>query len=415
MHPSRFAGFVRSLQHMVGKLPIGRSPLRPCRIRGAAVALTVAVAMAALADACSSGSPITPGYHLVDVSSQASGIRNGSAKDFLAAAGCSALVGRPHKGVVRISTANGGVERYDCSGVSRLAIIHALATYRSALASDLHLTLVMAGQGEGYYYYAGDAGWCYPATETSIGPLIGLSDDGQPLYTTDGPAVTGDQPGGCYSFPVYLWDPGTGSGSGDGAADGGEGGSFGSVASNPPAPLTLPPPKNTPPTFIPIEQLLPDSTVADSLDCTVSHSDPGEDAYCKGKIPTDGDSLAILAAILRIKEKSQTCAPLGNILLALFDAGDIHIAPAGFKKTGSAPQGARGSGYVVLNPVVVRMSYPSSVGTMPDNQTQATLQWALAHEADHLLDNRAPNGDVHLPDTNRMQAPNSMACSDLPQ
>lgn len=146
-----------------------------------------------------------PGYHLDNPNASAAGARSGSAKDFMLAAGCVALTGDPHIGVVRITTPTGAVEKFDCVGLTRGRVRQAFAQYREALAKALHVTFIVSNQGG--YYYAGNASWCAPPSQTSITNIAGYAHDGTP-YDADSPVAIGAQPGTCYSWEVWLLDTG---------------------------------------------------------------------------------------------------------------------------------------------------------------------------------------------------------------
>ncbi|MEP6766690.1 MAG: hypothetical protein ABJB66_20405 [Gemmatimonadaceae bacterium] len=140
----------------------------------------------------------------------------------------------------------------------------------------------------------------------------------------------------------------------------------------------------------------------------------GQKSWCGGSVPTGENLVRVNAAIARMKALGGVCASRADRLTNYIADGRLrffanNINPLTnarpYPEGGWAPKGAGENGWISLMDTWVTNAYDTSHHAT-DNRT---LQWAMAHEADHTF------GLDHLPKVGTAAAAtqNSWSCSDL--
>jgi hypothetical protein len=218
------------------------------------------------------------------------------------------------------------------------------------------------------------------------------------LYTV----VTGWN-GYCNWVDEYAWVPS--SGGGGPPETGGPGGSPGGT--------TTVPPTLADSVFIEVGV----DAVADTTtpNCPANPTELRAYKWCHPVTMGSTDLQRINAAIQRMAGLGYVCATLAMAIdsvvqagrLHLFDPEYPHVAFGGFASTGGA-----GKGFIGLSTAWTRQAWDHDHTGLAAGE-RMTLQAALAHEADHLLNNTNPvNDEVHLPGSLVLTV-HTKACSDV--
>lgn len=175
---------------------------------------------------------------------------------------------------------------------------------------------------------------------------------------------------------------------------------------------------------VPILALDADMAATDTLNCNIAHAkDTAQYGYCNGTIPFPGtpENSKLTVAIDSIAARGGVCATIAATLTDLLSHGNLVIAPSDFRATGGSPQGGGTSaGWVAIHPMMLNANWPNYVANSLNGNLKMTLQYALVHEADHVLNNVDPNNHDtsgtalgHLAGNN-FATVNSQRCSDIP-
>ncbi|MDX2260810.1 MAG: hypothetical protein SFU84_03835 [Gemmatimonadales bacterium] len=137
---------------------------------------------------------------------------------------------------------------------------------------------------------------------------------------------------------------------------------------------------------------------------------PEESVWCNALGPSATQLGRINAAISRMRSAGGICATRADTLAAVIANGGLKIFPSGTSGSsmGFAPRGGGAGGWLALSSDMTDVFYERKrAGIDPPTGLQITLQFALAHEGDHLA------GLPHT-DAEGLLTANSISCSDIP-
>jgi hypothetical protein len=157
-------------------------------------------------------------------------------------------------------------------------------------------------------------------------------------------------------------------------------------------------------------------------DCRFTQTDPRDQAWCKaGAVLLPGRKKRIQAVLNNMTALGGECANLAAVGQVLLDAGWIHVYEPGpdiaYTGGGAAPMGAGTDGFILLSRNFTDFFFDKDHASM-DYTTKvdgasvtfkAQLQFALAHEIDHLL-NR-PHLDPKIAGGLEALTENALSCA----
>ncbi|MEO8478766.1 MAG: hypothetical protein ABI542_03965 [Gemmatimonadota bacterium] len=186
---------------------------------------------------------------------------------------------------------------------------------------------------------------------------------------------------------------------------------------DPPPPPPLPPPPPPPPdsgdaTVVPwLDQ---DSEMPWSPpDCFQTQTEPGDIWWCQGSQPSGKNLTRVNAAITRMRQLGGMCAVLADSAEALLARGTLRLHPGG----GSGYTGRDASGsYMTINQVFATHGFDANNPIeLEDNHVPSgyfvTLQFMLAHEAEHLI--AGNSGHIGSLAPNKWKMQHTTACDDI--
>jgi hypothetical protein len=153
-------------------------------------------------------------------------------------------------------------------------------------------------------------------------------------------------------------------------------------------------------------------------DCIAGHLSAKEADWCNAQKAQSNATWMdrINAALSDMRARGGVCQGLADTLAVVLADSNIHVSFSNLSTFAPLPgdpetPGAGGrAGFVTIGRDYVN-KYSDADHPLVTTAGEVTLQFALAHEADHLLNNRYPNGWAHLEGpTEGTTTPNAVAC-----
>jgi hypothetical protein len=301
---------------------------------------------------------------------------------FLVPVGCVPVV--PESSFVGATgvVSQGRFRHFDCRAADSLAVRVALLEHFEAVLAKR----AVAGMATALAY----GSWTLIDMEYSCSATFG-----QGGWTEQGTYELGE----ITVYPcgwIYTWqfnpeDPyGGGGGGGGSGGGGGDGGccSGGVGGGTPPPPPPPPPPPDLP--VFDVASGIDFQSGWSPPDCTQAQSEDGDRWWCSGTVPALKFELPrIQDAIQRMREIGGVCAALADTATAVLGRGALRLHTEG--GTGFAGRDSAGS-YMTIHKLFATNYYDSDHRALlkpSPVDVEATLQFVLAHETEHLI------GGVH--------------------